>query len=657
MLPWPLLTFAVALLGLLAVPPAGRRGWFAPRRLLRLLLLAAAVAVPWVPTLWSPGTFARGVVVSQVVEEDAAGHPVWRDAPPAPGIDLAVAVVASLLVSGIARAMVRLPGPFRSLERLPEVEDAAVRARCQDFVRRLRLGTVPILEQRSTGGMVVNAMAVGGLAPFVVATDGTLHRLDPGERDAILAHELGHLARSIGARQLAATAFAGLAAVSSSPVLPLHVALFWLFAATMFLRRWIGHREEFAADRLGASLAGATAMAKALDKTHAANQLAFAGPWLHALASHPHRSHRAAALARLGGPALAPDEVLLARRAATAHRLAVAASAALLLGAIGCGVAGWQIPALLCTLTTLLAAVLPMLLFVRRLQRDARTLGVPGARRVVRLPFGMILTVMAGIALVRLDLDPVIRMLGLGLVALVWGTIVILRRREVRVRLHLAERLQHRDLRGWLAKYAGLPRHVRQRPDLWQTAAEVHRALGDRSTADAELARLQHRRPRLHTARLLRIAWLRGTAPAAAVAEADALLRRLPDHPIVLGVLAAARRAAGDLDGASKAVQRAIALRPAEGLFQSTAARIATARGDLAAARTALAAAERLAPGEPRVLLARAELAIAAGAPEAAADFAAAEAACARTLFLHADADLAEVRARLAAVPPPPDPR
>ena len=82
--------------------------------------------------------------------------------------------------------------------------------------------------------------------------------------------------------------------------------------------------------------------------------------------------------------------------------------------------------------------------------------------------------------------------------------------------------------------------------------------------------------------------------------------------------------------------------RPRQGIWQALRARIAVARADRPLATEALAAAEKLAPGDPSTVLARAEFALQGG------DVAGAAAAAAKLRELHAGLPLAFLGGELA---------
>jgi tetratricopeptide (TPR) repeat protein len=239
---------------------------------------------------------------------------------------------------------------------------------------------------------------------------------------------------------------------------------------------------------------------------------------------------------------------------------------------------------------------------------------------------------------------------GLALAAIVlfvaamwWG------RGERRARHRLAERMQHRDLRGWLVSYQTLKPRLRAKPDLWLTSSDVLYALGERERAEAELDRLLARWPRFHFARITRLARVRGSDPQAAVPLARELVQLLPDHPSAIASLASVLRSAGQLDEAWQLASCVRRMRPRGGPYHAIAARIATARGDLPAAREALGQAARREPGEARTLVAQADLECAEHSPTAAQAVERARDVVGRTLFSYLESDVAALQARLAA--------
>jgi len=492
--------------------------------------------------------------------------------------------------------------------------------------------------------MDVGALAIDTLAPTIVLQDGTMHRLAADQRDAVLAHELGHLARHDARRGFAVTVAAGLVAVQASRWLTIGPAVALLVGMLLLLRNVCRQRSELAADHLGARLAGSFPMARALDTTCAANAQQSFGPWSHALLSHPHLQVRAARVRAAAiddtASAIAVDTVLV-RRCERARRIAVAASAASLVAAIWTGAEGhesWSIALALAPAAAMLGTLLALqrwrhLLYVRQLGwRPLRT----AKWRLVWLGLAALcvwlVTAIAAATAVFAVAAFVALVLAIG-----WGW------RERRASARLDERMRAHDLHGWLAAYHALPRRLRQRPDLWLSAVRLRWRRDGAAAAARELSALRSRWPHYHLATIDHISQLRATDPAAAMAVARTLHERFPDNPWTVGSLAATLRAAGSLDEAWHLAQRLARLPSVPGWADAIACRIAVARGDLAAARVAAARAGRAAPGDLVVLLAQAEFEVAAREPAAAATVARLQAIEGQTLVSYLRHDVAAV--------------
>lgn len=194
------------------------------------------------------------------------------------------------------RAMLRQKGA------LPEVDDAAVRARVVEIARAMGVAVPRVLKLRLHSEKVqALAWASGALRPIVVVTDGLLRRLPAKERDAVVAHEIGHIAQRTIWIYLAVAILAWLTAVLCSSWLPVVNALVLGLFLTLFGLRVVGHWSEADCDRRGARVVGHAAMAAALGKVHATagidptHRLA---PWVHATQTHPSMVVRADLLYR-----------------------------------------------------------------------------------------------------------------------------------------------------------------------------------------------------------------------------------------------------------------------------------------------------------------------------------------------------------------------
>jgi hypothetical protein len=317
------------------------------RRLWITALLAIGTSMPWVPCWIVPPTFGRGIakVTGAWLEDEQ--HPEGRFVPieelPSEivagmvetdeargGPELFVVLCAWLSLIGIAGQMLRLPRKLAVIGELPPVADPALGARIAELARSLGLPPPLVVQPRTAHGHA-NAFAAGVLAPIVAVYDGIALRLSPTERDAVIAHELGHLAGRHLLWGFARTVLVAVAAVVVSMFVPLLVALAWLLAAAIALPVVTGWRRERDADRRAAAVVGSAAMTAALDKIHAVNGLPPAAAWRFALVTHPPLAVRAFWLAADAAPSPLVARCLRARRIVLLL-IGVALAAAVLLG-------------------------------------------------------------------------------------------------------------------------------------------------------------------------------------------------------------------------------------------------------------------------------------------------------------------------------------
>ena len=128
---------------------------------------------------------------------------------------------------------------------LPALNDAAASARIAEIAAKSGIARRRACCCSATGGTLRAQAYAGGLAvPTLVVADGVVHRLDSQERDAVLGHELAHLA---GGRLLAFALIGPLAAPIAALLAlaqPVVALLFWIALVTG-LRRFLGrHIEE-----------------------------------------------------------------------------------------------------------------------------------------------------------------------------------------------------------------------------------------------------------------------------------------------------------------------------------------------------------------------------------------------------------------------------
>jgi Zn-dependent protease with chaperone function len=583
-------------------------------------------------------SFLRGVATGSVIVRegvDLRGVPADQDPetpehvvlPPTGSPDIVVVLLLWWGLLNTALQSLRLPRSLRHLLQLPPVSEPAMASRITELAARLGLRSPLVLETATVGGtMEVHAFASGLLAPVVVVSDGIVHRLQPAERDAVLAHELAHVRHRSVLRYLAALALVGLAAALFSGLVPFYLAFLWYFGAVRLMRTLIGHPDELRADLAAARCVGFAEVASGLDKIHAAGLQTDPTPWFHAVLSHPAPAVRALHLARFA-PEDARTRIVvdpaLVRRCKRARRIAVSLWVALLAAEVVLGVRGDWTAAAVLGLLLLVVPVLPYLAFVREL-RDAfqlhrRTVFRQQWRKALRL-VALLATVGGSFALL-----PWLSNHGL----LVWlpfllalGSLVLFAlvgRAARRAHRELQLRLLRRDLVGYLECFHKLKPRWRRHPEHRLQLLLVRAALGERQAAVAELQRLQQEWPRFREVQLWTAVLLSRIDPPRGVESARALLAALPGNAYVEGILTAVLRRDGKVDEAWQRITSVLRRRPKHGQWHATAALIAVARGDVPSATAALAKAERLDPGGSVTVFARAELDVATGVVGAAA--------------------------------------
>ncbi len=583
-----------------------------PRRVWVALRLAGLAVLPGIPTFWL-GWQWFGL------------HAVSAGATPPDGL---LVVLSAVQVTMAGVGSLRLPRAFGDPDRLPRVDDPQLLERIDGIARQLGLTRPEVLQAGSSGpSQQVYAFASGLLAPVVLLSDGIAGRLPAAERDAIVAHELAHLARHSIWRYLGAMALASLLAVLVSTLVPVMVAVTFLLAAQWFGRILVGHGDEVAADRRGARCTDHGAMARALDKTHAVNQQLASGrgaAWFHALMTHPAMALRALRL-RQDAPAeqragIEVDEAQAGRCVRT-RRLAVVLVTLLMGGMVWLGMQpGWEVPA---TLTLFLLSMMPsvlLLLFFGELRENWRL----GIGRQGRILCGRLGLLGVGLALMLVtislrpggrDLAPVLSlaMLGVVVAAFAYG------RREMRLLRELDQRLRARDLAGHRTVLQKAPDRLRRRPQYRVLAALVAAELGDAAAALPEFLAIRAAHPRCHLATFWAAALVLPQDSARAVALLRELDRVVPGHAQVLAALAGALLRDGRRDEAAALLAQVLRQRPRQGIYRALAVRVELAAGRTEAAAAELALAERYAPGDVATVLARAEFALRAGAAEGAA--------------------------------------
>jgi Zn-dependent protease with chaperone function/Flp pilus assembly protein TadD len=599
------------------------------------------------------GTVWRWIWVSAVAAIAAAApYGIWLGtgrlldefAPPLASALVAIVPAAALVAVSLGLP-VRIGGQRTTL---PEVEDAAFTSRLAELAAGMRL-RVPVarLLPSSSGSQAAQAVAGGLVAPSLVVTDGILYRLSPDERDAVVAHELAHIANgSLWLYGLVGSA-ACAAAAAASWFVPV-----WILvgtAAYVGLRR-IAHRfVEIDCDRRAAEAVGYRQTASALKKIHAVHPVRQTG-WLsrlvYATATHPSLEIRLEALRRAAPAAEKPTIEYSQAEARWRRRLSWFALS-IWLAALATTAASALRPEVLAAATAALVVVTfgplgLLMLGVRKKARRARRL--LGSHRTLAGRLRLAIVVVAAGVLVLSPWTPMwfgnhalfacLTLVAiLAIVVCLWSA-----NRGAKIERRVATAMQLHNFQEALQAAAQAPKVVARRPLLRYNVAVSAAVTGDRARGIAELEALSEDRPKLYLASLvLAVICLDEDRPEQALEIAQRLAVPLKHNSDPHVLAARALRRLGRPDEAAAAVDRALAVEPDSGEACALAAALALDRGETAEADRRIARADELAPGDAMVKIVQAEIALKSSDLEAARQAVAAATASVRNnpyLFL-----------------------
>jgi Zn-dependent protease with chaperone function len=518
----------------------------------------------------------------------------------------------------------------------PVAATGPVVERVGKVARRMGLPPPPVRLVGTLGQLQAFAVTVSPLRPSLLIGDGILQRLKPSEVEAVLGHELAHVANgslwflsaAFSAAAAMALLFLGLSEASGLEHAPWLVAFgCWGMLGPLYAA--ISRPNERWCDLRAARTVGFGSMSGAVDKIHTTLPFPLSG-WrsllVHAVATHPSRAARLAHLRR-HAPADERGSLPEDDRSVALHHAAGWAAAIVSLGcgalsfhllrrgAVAAGLAVLVLPGVL-QLGILLAVFLPARLAARR----RLTFRVRGRR----LFWGGLLATVAGAVsgvvlppIIDQVVDPRLRrllaevalwsgvslVLG-GLLMLLVGAVLIARNR--RFPGQVVGRLAQGDFLGARSLVAS-----RRRPDpgLRYVGAIAAVAAGQRALGINELETLvAEKRP--PPAALLTLSGLvRMSDPRRSLDLARAAVRRLPADTAARLSVAWATYALGrpeEADAEAAGVERAPGQVGAIALALRT--RLALERGDADRARALLAAGSTTAPGEPLLLIVQAQL-------------------------------------------------
>jgi len=595
-----------------------------------------------------------GIVLGRLVPPSVSGVPA------ATGVLL---VTIGSLVSFVAVIwFVRALKPFAWItgRPLPEVTDGPLLAQIGTLAERTGV-PCPVVRQIPGGGEMFGpgAWMSGLAAPVLVLTDAVLLRFTPEERDAIIAHELAHIANRSLWWHAAVLPLAGTAMMvcapriidtHDSPLPPQIAASVALMGLAIFagLRRTISRVLEYDSDRRAGLAAGFPNMAAALLKLHVLHPIRSDGwfSWLfYAVATHPSRDERIAALA-WRAPAADPVRVPVAMTLARRRRWAVRIALALWLAALATAYAlfGGDNRGRATLANTLLLFVCPapsMLHWAAARQQVAiqqRRSRVPSRRRRgLWIAVGIFVGAIAVFAILAATEDSseshrelwaislmatMLIVVG-SLLAMLW---LIVRGADPHTSAELANQAmvllyENRPVE-LLELLASKPKRVQDVPAIQLLAATAEGMLGHVEVGISRLERLidSGRAPPAALANLMVLQLEEGNGEKS-LAAAREFTKRLPRDPLGPILVAVACCELMEWDEAEREAARSERLREGQADPLVIRARVTAGRGDFAQADKLLDQAEAIAPGDTGIKFTRFRLAVDRGDAAAAGAF------------------------------------
>ncbi len=501
---------------------------------------------------------------------------------------------------------------FRHLKRpfehaLP-IDDEQLNSSAARVAARAGLATTPrLFRLRTFGAMPIYGWVAVLQKPEIILADGLVHRLEPAEHEAVLAHELAHLATGSIWWLILPLPLAASLSLAMLPWLGIAGSFAACWALASFLQRVITRPTELLCDRRAAGLSSAEILARALEKMHRVHPVRDPGwRWVlaWALASHPPVQLRLHALGRDQGP-LAGQLRFVSVLGFTLWLLAFAATLAVALALPGLH---RLVPAIAWGLLAL-ALVLSLRLGARDALRRQRRLVPP------RLPGRRV--EISGAALLLLSLALIFaEFFACWLPMLVLGGVLLLlvggqrSRGANRLRRELREALQHHDFERVHRTAHAQPRRLARDPALRHDVALASIRAGYEQDGLDALEALVTQAPALGVAPLSLGKVLLESDPQRAQELAALTERRLPREPGGPLLAVQAARRLGRADEARLAWKRAQALAADEPMLLVLGMELALDEDDTDGAKRWSEEAESRSPGELMLLLARTRLAL-----------------------------------------------
>ncbi len=591
----------------------------------------------------------------------AMGIDVWPGAPS----------LASCLALSMSVTAVNAPRLAGSKDPLPLPDDPELLARIADISQRMGIPAPRTRVAGTLGSMQALAGVFGLQAPSMLLADGILHRLAPGERDAIIAHELAHLsngslwllpatisASAVAAMLLTAVDRTAIGAAGALAILPVFLGLYPL----------LNRRVEISCDLRAARVVGFVQMATGLDKIHAVHWLPNHGLQSilgYTVATHPPQAARYEAL-RARAPAGALPKRPGDMRRMRVHRLASAAMLSLWASALAAAALALRARGFWAATAILLAVLgvqlgLPIAALLVHRRKWSRRLRTPSRfPSVVQVGAALVFLAFVWSPLLRHVLARVLdratlvsfwwRAASVPLVSFLLGAALllvgaVLHRRRARLRGTLVSAMAQHDFTGAVAVADTYRRRVHADPELRYLVAVALLHSGQREQAILELARLCEGSAPMPAALLALSAIARGEPGLRCARRAVELL---PGDVGARVVLAMALRENGQDAIAERELANARPTHLEMGHVLAVRALLACDRREWDVAVDLVRNALALAPGDAFVLRCRAEVVQHAQPDLASAALDEARAASRANPFALLEDDLNALEARLA---------
>jgi predicted Zn-dependent protease len=520
--------------------------------------------------------------------------------------------------------------------KLPRIVDAPFLERLAALSGKMKI-PVPFarLWPSLTDSQQMLAFAGTLPSPQIVVTDGILRRLAADECDAIVAHELAHIANRSLWYLVGVTPVCCAIATALAAYLPTPFVVGFGLALAVGVRRLVSRHFELDCDRRAAQVIGFEETAVALAKIHAVHPVRNKGLLsllVYATATHPSRDVRLWALhsnmSELNRGAITIDKTSVRRQQlATSMALAIWC-----LGMIGSLIAAFATPDarwpawILCALAITPPALL--LLAVRKTTSLVRRRRGTQIRWWLWLSGAYLAVICVAVfrqswsgswaTFDRTDFetiqtgDTVITMLlpSLGFVACLVGWLLF-KGPVLRLRARVLVALQVHDFSGAIALGRAHPQLVARDHLLRYNLALARAVCGDRATAISMLERLCSDKPTFSMAAiLLQALMLESGEVQRALDIVQGSAPSLKGDPDLEVMAARALRRLGRFDEAQKACDVVLSRDPEHAAAHAMSAVLALERNDLTNAQRLIDRALELAPGDCRSLVVRAEIAL-----------------------------------------------